>query len=429
MEYNMKKLIYLIIFIISTNNLFAGKGNIVFVNKTSSNIYVKIETTTQKTFEQKVLPNSSWNLELSRTVGTPDIKDMWIKFSKGTTYKWNEINIPETELDYRKWKQNIDVKNNQTTNVEITYNNELNRFERKITRNGKVVEGNLVHTGKPLKTTLIVENETSYTIKFGYILGHNQWQEKQIKPKSFTTIRVEKTLNITEDLNHMIIEFEYPNSIKKNKLNPDQRWWVKTVNNKRKKQTIVKIKYENNKFEREVLRRGLIKERYGKEEGLKFSGDFRKLPAQPTEKMAKLWARITNLKNKRFELEVKKNSEKVGIKVAYNLLDAARASALGLNDIAKKIEETAKKTTQATLSLFNIEEASLTGSAKELSQGKLPALNVNYTILGSERSIDNFQFDMKHPEDAFKELGIAISQFIKEEINKIKGKKNESENA
>jgi len=98
----MKKLIVFNI-VFFTIHLYAGSGTIVVENKTNNNIIIKLETTTGEVYKKNLDPKTSFEKTLSRTIGTPDIKNMSIKFPDNEQVNTGDANINGYYLDYRLW--------------------------------------------------------------------------------------------------------------------------------------------------------------------------------------------------------------------------------------------------------------------------------------------------------------------------------------
>ncbi|MFH1461969.1 MAG: hypothetical protein ABIF12_03425 [bacterium] len=407
----MKKIIIILFSILLTSQLYGGSGKVTFENTLNQKIEIKFITADNKEYFKIIEPNNIWITELSQTFGTPDISKMWVKFPPGTSINLGSYKAKEQDLDYRTWKEKIDIRNNKITKVKISYNKEKNRFERQISIDGKIIEDNLQNPGTPVEAELILKNESNFNLSVNLMLLGEEWQTIILNAKSMFKIRVGRTNIQTRNLDHMTVEFATPQNLQKS-IEPDKRWWPNTIRNKKKQRTIIVINYDdlNKRFTRTAYRKDKAREKLDVNIGIKFSGSYKDLPVRPIGRQLDIINKIANLEAQIIKLNTEKAVIKITKQTTMWLLEKIKFSAIGFSKFAKKAAE-------GLLRLLNIKKANWSGSIKEIVNGKLPLFHMEYEIIGSPRTM-NIQFDFKNPQNTFKEMGDNINSGIKERMQK-----------
>ncbi len=404
----MKKIliIYLLFF---TTTIFSGTGKINIKNIAKNAIILKFETTNKKQFSQTINSQKNADFEVSSNVGAPDIKDMWVKFVPKEQIIINNQQTKGENLDSRVWSKNINIKNNKTTFVEINYNENQNRFERKVIRNNKTEENFGEIKGKSEGAILEFINISGYEIILHIMLDDKTytWREPIIlKNNNRYVISPGKSGGTTNDLAHMTVEFKNEADVKKHNIRPEKRWWRDIIDIKKDKRTSVIINFDksNNTFTRTIIRDVIKKIKTNS--GKKYVGDYKNLPTYPKTNVLNINKKISEIKLNIAKLE----SEKIGYltakKAAKYTLDAAMYSAIGLNDMAKQAS-------QGLLSLIYIKNATISGSIRNILGGKLPKLEIESEILGKEKTF-TLDLDFKNPDNSLKNISELADKTIEE---------------
>ena len=403
----MKKLIVFNI-VFFTIHLYAGSGTIVVENKTNNNIIIKLETTTGEVYKKNLDPKTSFEKTLSRTIGTPDIKNMSIKFPDNEQVNTGDANINGYYLDYRLWTQNVNIKNDQTTNVKIFYNTKEDVFERSVLLGNKTQEKKGEYEGDSAESAMFFKNKTPYKlILHTMVAGSLEWATIELEPYGHYSIWPGISGLTTNDLGHMALEFKNENDVKKDGLKLEKRWWRNVIDNKRHQVTEIYIKYDKatKRFIRSAYRKNKHIESFGESIGIKFKGDYKLLPTRPNKRQVKIKTDILKLQSEISALEAQKEIQDKSRDAAKWTLEKTLRATLGLSQIAQEASE-------GLLSIYNIKNAVLSGSIQDIIHGKLPALEIDCEIIGNPQNFV-LEFDFAHPENTFKNIGDKTGKSIK----------------